>query len=41
MFHAQVSDHRLHLIALIMVVVSVLGLILVVTDRTVMTRARV
>lgn len=39
-FHAQVSDHRLHLIALIMVIVSVLGLILVITDRTVMTRAR-
>ncbi|MFF9787429.1 MFS transporter [Streptomyces nigrescens] len=40
-FHTQVSDHRLHLIALIMVIVSVLGLILVITDRTVMTRARV
>ncbi|MFE4803879.1 hypothetical protein [Streptomyces nigrescens] len=39
-FHTQVSDHRLHLIALIMVIVSVLGLILVITDRTVMTRAR-
>ncbi|MFJ3950902.1 MFS transporter [Streptomyces libani] len=40
-FHTQVSDQRLHLIALIMVIVSVLGLILVITDRTVMTRARV
>ncbi|WP_411135532.1 MFS transporter [Streptomyces sp. C10] len=40
-FHTQVSDHRLHLIALIMVIISVLGLILVITDRTVMTRARV
>ncbi|MGY5128202.1 hypothetical protein [Streptomyces nigrescens] len=39
-FHTQVDDHRLHLIALIMVIVSVLGLVLVVTDRTVMSRAR-
>ncbi|WP_330476966.1 MFS transporter [Streptomyces platensis] len=40
-FHHEVSDHRLHLIALIMVTVSVLGLLVVVTDRTVMARARV
>ncbi|MGA5631964.1 MFS transporter [Streptomyces lydicamycinicus] len=40
-FHTQVNDHRLHLIALIMVTVSVLGLLVVVTDRTVMARARV
>ncbi|WP_432144440.1 MFS transporter [Streptomyces sp. bgisy084] len=39
-FHTQVNDHRLHLIALIMVTVSVLGLLVVVTDRTVMARAR-
>ncbi|MER6842184.1 MFS transporter [Streptomyces platensis] len=40
-FHSAVDDHRLHLIALSMVGVSVLGLLVVVTDRTVMTRARV
>ncbi|MFD5394310.1 MFS transporter [Streptomyces sp. NPDC127097] len=40
-FHTRVNDHRLHLIALIMVTVSVLGLLVVVTDRTVMARARV
>ncbi|MGW8971039.1 hypothetical protein [Streptomyces platensis] len=39
-FHRAVNDHRLHLIALIMVTVSVLGLLVVVTDRTVMARAR-
>ncbi|WP_063754348.1 MFS transporter [Streptomyces sp. NRRL S-1813] len=40
-FHTQVNDHRLHVIALIMVLVSVLGLIIVVTDRKIMTRAPV
>jgi len=40
-FHSEVNDHRLHLIALTMVAVSVLGLLVVVTDRTVMARARV
>ncbi|WP_406473165.1 MFS transporter [Streptomyces platensis] len=40
-FHSEVNDHRLHLIALAMVAVSVLGLLVVVTDRTVMARARV
>ncbi|QEV56579.1 MFS transporter [Streptomyces platensis] len=39
-FHSEVNDHRLHLIALTMVAVSVLGLLVVVTDRTVMARAR-
>ncbi|MEE4596047.1 MFS transporter [Streptomyces sp. DSM 41524] len=40
-FHTHVDDRRLHTIAVIMVVVSVLGLIIVVTDRTVMAKARV
>ncbi|MGW7634866.1 MFS transporter [Streptomyces decoyicus] len=40
-FHTQVNDHRLHVIALIMVLVSVLGLIIVVTDRKIMTRVPV
>ncbi|MCX4637506.1 MFS transporter [Streptomyces platensis] len=40
-FHSEVNGHRLHLIALAMVAVSVLGLLVVVTDRTVMARARV
>ncbi|WP_405835721.1 MFS transporter [Streptomyces platensis] len=40
-FHSEVNDHRLHLIALTMVAVSVLGLLVVITDRTVMARARV
>ncbi|MEU8786675.1 MFS transporter [Streptomyces sp. NPDC048637] len=39
-FQTQVNDHRLHMIALVMVIVSLLGLILVVTDRTVMARVR-
>ncbi|WP_240812576.1 MULTISPECIES: MFS transporter [unclassified Streptomyces] len=40
-FHTHVDDQRLHVIAVIMVIVSVLGLIIVVTDRTVMAKARV
>lgn len=39
-FHTQVNDHRLHMIALIMITVSILGLIIVLTDRTLMARAR-
>lgn len=39
-FHTHVDDHHLHLIALIMVVVSVLGLVIVVTDRAVMGQSR-
>jgi len=35
-FHASVSDHGLHIIAIIMVVVSVLGLLLAVGDRRLM-----
>jgi MFS family permease len=35
-FHTSVSDHGLHIIALIMVVVSVLGLLLAVGDRRLM-----
>ncbi|MGW2021795.1 MFS transporter [Streptomyces decoyicus] len=38
-FHTQVNDHRLHMIALVMVVVSVLGLVLVVTDGKIMTQS--
>ncbi|MCW2913628.1 MAG: hypothetical protein JWN52_1696 [Actinomycetia bacterium] len=40
-FHTRVTDHHLHLIALIMVIVSILGLVMVVTDRTIMAQARV
>ncbi|MGX1853046.1 MFS transporter [Streptomyces sp. NPDC055299] len=40
-FHTHVNDHRLHVIALIMVTVSVLGLAIVITDRKVMAQARV
>jgi MFS-type transporter involved in bile tolerance (Atg22 family) len=35
-FHTSVSDHGLHIIAIIMVVVSVLGLLLAVGDRRLM-----
>ncbi|MFI0715602.1 MFS transporter [Streptomyces inhibens] len=40
-FHTHVDDHHLHVIALIMVVVSVLGLAIVLTDRKVMAQPRV
>jgi predicted MFS family arabinose efflux permease len=40
-FHTSVSDRHLHLIALIMVIVSVAGLLIVVADRQVMQQARV
>ena len=40
-FHTHVNDHSLHVIALIMIIVSVLGLVIVVTDRKVMAQARV
>lgn len=40
-FHTHVNDHRLHVIALIMVLVSVLGLVIVVMDHKVMAQARV
>jgi MFS family permease len=40
-FHTRVSDESLHVIALIMVAVSVLGLAMVVADRGIMTQARV
>jgi len=39
-FHTHVTDHHLHVIALIMVIVSVLGLVIVLTDRTIMAQAR-
>jgi MFS family permease len=40
-FHTHVTDHHLHVIALIMVIVSVLGLVIMLTDRTIMAQARV
>lgn len=40
-FHSGVTDARLHTLALIMVIVSILGLLLVVCDRTIMSHARV
>jgi MFS family permease len=40
-FHTRVDDHGLHVIALIMVIVSVVGLLVVLMDRNVMTLARV
>ena len=40
-FHTSVTDHGLHVIALIMVVVSALGLVLVLADRKIMSQARV
>lgn len=40
MFHARVDDHGLHLIAWIMVAVSVVGLLLLVTDRDILSQAR-
>jgi predicted MFS family arabinose efflux permease len=40
-FHTRVSDHGLHMIALIMVAVSAVGLVMVVADRKIMTQARV
>jgi MFS family permease len=40
-FHIHVNDHHLHVIALIMVIVSGLGLVIVLTDRKIMRpRAR-
>jgi MFS family permease len=39
-FHTSVTDHGLHVIALIMVVVSALGLVIVVADRKLMSQAR-
>jgi MFS family permease len=39
-FHARVDDHGLHLIAWVMVAVSVLGLLLLVTDRDILSQAR-
>ena len=39
-FHTSVTDHGLHVIALIMVVVSALGLVIVLADRTIMSEAR-
>jgi MFS family permease len=40
-FHSRVDDHGLHVIALIMVIVSVLGLLVVLADRDIMARARI
>jgi MFS family permease len=40
-FHTSVTDHGLHAVALIMVVVSALGLVIVIADRTIMSRAPV
>jgi MFS family permease len=39
-FHADVSDHGLHVTALIMIAVSVLSLLLTVADRQLMRQAR-
>lgn len=39
-FHASVSDHGLHVIALVMVAVSVVVLLITVTDRRLMALAR-
>jgi MFS family permease len=39
-YRTRVNDHSLHVTALTMVIASVLGLILVLTDRSVMTQAR-
>lgn len=39
-YRTRVDDHSLHVTALAMVIASALGLILVLTDRSVMTRAR-
>jgi cyanate permease len=40
-FHTSVNDHGLHTIGLIMVIVSVLGLIVVLADRNIMSLDRV
>ena len=40
-FHTSVSDTHLHAIALIMVIVSVVGLVIVVADRKIMSQAHV
>jgi hypothetical protein len=40
-FHTNVSDHHLHSIAVIMIVVSALGLLLVLADRGLMSRPKV
>lgn len=40
-FHTGVTDAHLHLLALVMVIVSVLGLLLVVCDRTIMAHPRI
>jgi MFS family permease len=39
-FHSGVSDHSLHVIALIMVAVSALGVVIVLADRGLMRQAR-
>ena len=39
-FHTSVTDHGLHVIALIMVAVSALGLVVVVADRKIMSQPR-
>lgn len=38
-FHTSVSDAHLHVLALVMVVVSILGLVIVVADRKIMAQA--
>lgn len=40
-FHTSVTDRGLHVIALVMVIVSALGVVIVVADRKLMSRARV
>ena len=40
-FHASVTDHGLHVIATIMVIVSSLGLVIVLADRKIMSQPRV
>jgi sugar phosphate permease len=40
-FHSQVSDHHLHSIALVMVAVSIVGMLLVLGDRKLMSQRAV
>ena len=39
-FHSEVSDNRLHIVGLVMIGISVVGLLLVVSDRTLMRTRR-
>ncbi|MBO2449084.1 MFS transporter [Actinomadura barringtoniae] len=39
-FHTRVTDHHLHMLAVAMTALSALGLLLVLADRTIMTRSQ-